>query len=190
VFHQGFYIASVLFCVQFLLLPMLLDKDIGLSDALFAALNNRSDTKSKPILLHNRLVCGLRLLKRRANNGMCSSPAHLASMTPDCYGKTYLEGSVGDVDTCPFRGNCNETVATADLPECRSGKYIYTYKEIGEGLLKDKGFFETLPSNLSLAVRHLRMLKRDVWINKGTQFVRLDVTIFNSNTGTFVAIHV
>jgi hypothetical protein len=85
VFHQGFYIVSVLFCVQFLLLRMLLDKDIGLSDALSAALTNRSGTKSKPILLHNRLVCGLRLLQRRAKNGMCSSPAHLASMTPDCY---------------------------------------------------------------------------------------------------------
>lgn len=135
---------------------------------------NRTGT----VLLHNRLISGLRMAQRRAKNGTCAPVKHMANVSTDCYGRIYWEGYLGDLDTLSFAGAIG------------GGKYVYRYQTIGVGPLRDFGFFETFDFNYTRASKRMSLLREDQWINKGSQYVRTDLTTYNSNTGTFIAVQI
>lgn len=54
------------------------------------------------------------------------------------------------------------------------------------GLYHDSGFFWNFPVDPVYTATNLTFLKENNWIDKATQYFRMDLSTFNSNVGYFV----
>jgi len=131
------------------------------------------------ILQHNRLTSGFRMTQRRGISKPCDVEKKWWVFAPECTGRTYLEGLVGAADKRPFTG--------AMLDD--ENQTVYTYEEVDIGAgLKDGGYFQTFTSDPSECQR-LAELKRQRWINKHTEYYRLDFVLYNPNVGLFMSVN-
>mmetsp|Transcript_19243 Transcript_19243/g.47199 ORF Transcript_19243/g.47199 Transcript_19243/m.47199 type:complete len:735 (+) Transcript_19243:110-2314(+) len=127
------------------------------------------------ILQHNRLTAGFRLTQRRVENGTCIERKEFRNFAPNCYGRLYWDGRLGPVDTKPF------------LSLDRKERYEYQDSAIGSIDIPyvDSGFFQTFQGTKTEAKERLADLRRQMWINEGTAWMRADFVTYNPNVRIF-----
>jgi len=135
-------------------------------------------TAANTLLMHNRITKGFRMTQRRVLNGsnvFCIEREEFELFAPNCYGRTFVDSRLGDVDEAPFYS-----------PD---GKIRYDYEEIDAGFGTwydiDVGYFQVFGFNREVALERLKSLRTNAWINEGTAWLRLDFVTFNANTGLF-----
>jgi len=141
----------------------------------------RNGTDTHTLLLHNRLTNGFRMTQRRVLNGsnfFCIEREEFIEFSPNCYGRVFLDGRVGDVDESPF--------FSAD------GRIEYEYVELDAGFGTwydiDVGYFQMFGFDKENAELRIQALRDRRWVNEGTAWLRLDFVTFNHNTGLFAHI--
>jgi len=132
------------------------------------------------ILTFNRLTTGFRMVQRRALNGtgtFCIARPKYQDFTKNCYGRTFIDSRLGDVEKLPFY--------SFDL----RNKYEYKEEKAQGALDANVGYFEEFgidrDSPLETARTRLRLLQNDMWINPGTAWLRTDFATYNPNLGLF-----
>mmetsp|Transcript_46808 Transcript_46808/g.111441 ORF Transcript_46808/g.111441 Transcript_46808/m.111441 type:complete len:812 (-) Transcript_46808:151-2586(-) len=124
------------------------------------------------ILVHIRKTGGFRLVQRRAENGSCWSSKAYQQFQSDCYGYTYADGMVGPTDEKPFYGAMSKKEYKFEQPTWF-----------------DFGYYEIFGENQTKATMQMQRLRDDLWIDKGTQFTRLDFVVYNPNIGQFAIVN-
>ena len=130
------------------------------------------------IMTHNRLTSGFRMMQRRGKKKGCPLREEWAPFAPECTGRTYLEGSFGDVATEDFRGSGSG-----------EGTPVFKYMEfdIGAGI-REGGYFEIFKDDPNECAR-IEELKHHRWIDKFTEYYRLDFVVYNPNVGLFASVN-
>mmetsp|Transcript_54129 Transcript_54129/g.110435 ORF Transcript_54129/g.110435 Transcript_54129/m.110435 type:complete len:699 (-) Transcript_54129:95-2191(-) len=139
----------------------------------------RTGRSNNMILTHNRLCSGFRMVQRRGVREICGfENKDFLVFSEECTKRTYLDGRAGAVSKEPFMGADGET------------EYIYEELEAGipGAYAKDVGFFQNFDNNKEEAIRKMRELRDNRWINAGTQWYRLDFVLYNPNVGLFCAV--
>ena len=131
------------------------------------------------MLFHNRLTSGFRMVQRRGKPSECPLGKEWTVFAPICTARTYLQGLFGDVDKEPFEG----AMPVDEVPVT----YTYSEMDLGAGF-KEGGYFQTFAADPSECAR-LEELKRQRWINRHTQFYRLDLVVYNPNVGLFASVN-
>ena len=111
--------------------------------------------------------------QRRGASQNCPLETKWGVFAPECTGRTYFEGVWGG-STEPFVG------AHPDA----EGNPVYKYEQVDVGLgYQEGGYFQVFKSDAAECGR-LQELKRQRWINKHTEYYRLDFVVYNpNNTG-------
>ena len=124
------------------------------------------------ILQYMKQTGGFRILQRRALPNSCPVLAQYSAFLSECYGELYFDGLAGPIDKNPFIGKTTGTI------------YNYTAPNIW----LDPGYIYQFSSDRQSALQQIQNLKSDLWISRATQYVRLDVAVYNSNIGQFARI--
>jgi hypothetical protein len=131
------------------------------------------------MLVHNRLTRGFRMMQRRGKPSECPLGKKWAVFAPICTGRTFLEGLLGPVDKEQFQG----AMPVNNVPVT----YAYTEMDVGAGI-KEGGYFQTFAADHSECAK-MGELKRQRWIDRHTQFYRLDLVVYNPNVGLFANVN-
>ena len=143
--------------------------------------NPLSGKERGTVLTFNRLTTGFRMSQRRVLNGtetvFCVPRPQYQAFTQNCYGKTFLDARLGDVDKAPFYSYDLKT------------KYDYMEERYEGDADANIGYFENFgidrDNPVEVAQSRLRKLQTDMWINAGTAWLRTDFVTYNSNLGLF-----
>uniref|UniRef100_A0A6T8KEF1 Uncharacterized protein n=2 Tax=Hemiselmis andersenii TaxID=464988 RepID=A0A6T8KEF1_HEMAN len=126
----------------------------------------------------NRVTTGFRIAQRRSKRENCNlGNKKWDTFVPfgSCHARTYGESLFGAVDKEPF--------FSADA------KTEYSYETVEVGLPGsgsfDVGYFQYFDLNQTFAKEKLQELKRQRWLNEGTQWCRIEAVVYNPNLGAF-----
>jgi hypothetical protein len=128
------------------------------------------------ILMHNRLTSGFRLTQRRVQNGSCIERKEFQNFAPNCYGRVYWDARLGPVDKTPFYAE--------DLSE----RYEFADAAVGSVDIPflDSGFFQMFQMReKDKAKVRMAELRRQMWVNEGTSWLRADYVTYNPNVRLF-----
>mmetsp|Transcript_26615 Transcript_26615/g.67627 ORF Transcript_26615/g.67627 Transcript_26615/m.67627 type:complete len:727 (-) Transcript_26615:116-2296(-) len=134
--------------------------------------------KDHTLMRFNRVTTGFRIAQRRSKRENCNlGNTKWDNFVPfgSCHARTYSQSLLGSVDREPF--------FSADAKT----EYIYETVEVGlpgSGSF-DVGYFQYFDLNQTFAKEKLRELKRQRWLNEGTQWCRIEAVVYNPNLGAF-----
>lgn len=131
------------------------------------------------LMTHNRLTSGFRMMQRRGKTIKCPLKEEWSAFAPECTGRTYLEGIFGNVAKEDFSGSAPD--------EQGNPVYKYTEFDVGAGI-REGGYFEIFKDDPNECQR-IEELKRQRWIDKFTEYYRLDFVVYNPNVGLFASIN-
>lgn len=132
------------------------------------------------MMTHNRLTSGFRMMQRRGKRIDCPLREEWKPFAPECTGRTYIEGTFGNVATEDFRGQ-------AEGGDANNPVYKYMEFDIGAGI-REGGYFELFRDDPSECQR-IDELKHQRWIDKFTEYYRLDFVVYNPNVGLFASVN-
>uniref|UniRef100_A0A6U2DTK8 Uncharacterized protein n=3 Tax=Hemiselmis andersenii TaxID=464988 RepID=A0A6U2DTK8_HEMAN len=130
------------------------------------------------MLRYNRLTSGVVLVQRRGKEEQCNvGDEKYLQFMPKCQQRTYAEGLINPSKES-FKGSDGVT------------EYKYEEREVGlpgSGNF-DVGFFQNLDYDGDTAADQMAELRKQRWINEGTQWARAGFVVYNPNIGTFCAV--
>uniref|UniRef100_A0A7S0TK97 Polycystin cation channel PKD1/PKD2 domain-containing protein n=1 Tax=Hemiselmis andersenii TaxID=464988 RepID=A0A7S0TK97_HEMAN len=139
--------------------------------------NGRQTNKSDDgnILMHNKLTSGFRLTQRRVKNDSCILREEFQNFAPNCYGRVYWDARIGPTDQEPY------------LSSDESELWVYQDSTIGSVDIPylDSGYFQVFQNGKQWSRERMASLRRQMWINEGTAWVRADFVTYNPNVRLF-----
>ncbi|KAM4810021.1 polycystin-2 [Rhinophrynus dorsalis] len=139
--------------------------------------NNRTISENQSFIYYENLLLGVpRIRQLKVKNGSCTVPEDLKDEIKDCY-DFY---SVRYEETEPFglrNGTAWTYTSEKDLNGSSQWGIIATYS--------GAGYYLDLSRNREDTAAQIAMLKRNLWLDRGTRAVFIDFSVYNANIDLF-----